>query len=448
MRLRAGLTALTAVVCFEAAWAQTPQGAPPVGFPPDPLGAAAAPAPPPPPDPETWWSTPDVRNELIDPLGGRRPAKNAAAIPAPVDASVYRLWGLMPLQTQVLRRDETVFEIWVRPVDANRQAVVRATLRTDGRVFLQARAGRGCCGPGVGRRVDIDKELDRNAAQAFRALRSDPLWTQPRHVLVQEEGAVSALCVDGTSYDITRAELRRSMHVRRSCDPAEVGSAAMVLRTVLGAAMGQDPRFDAAIKGGAGFEREAREYAALQARGGRLAPKQDRSDSGRASEPAPAPADEPAEDDPRAEVLAADRAFAARAQVVGAAQAFREFADPDEGKMWPTGGEPVVGDEAIYAFMGGDAPAQGALLWEPAEAVVSESGEFAATWGRSRSVPNDREQPVSVGRYITVWRKDEDGRWRFLWDLGNSRRLQPGEAPAGGTPPAAPPGSAAALTQP
>ena len=424
MRVRAALAALAAATTLGGAAAQPPSL-------PDPLGAAAETPAPPPPDPEAWWTEPEVRNELIDPLGARRPPRNAGAIPAPVDASVYRLWGLMPLQTQVLRRDETVYEVWVRPVDANRQAVVRVTLRTDDRVFLQARAGRGCCGPGVGRRVDIDRELPREQAAAFRALRTDPLWTQPRHVLVQEEGAVSAICVDGASYDLVRAELRRSVHLRRSCDPAEIGSAARVLRAVIGAALGVDPRFDAAIKGGAGFEREAREYAALQARGGRLAPKADRSDSGRAAETAPEPRAEPetaGEGDARAEVLAADRAFAARAGEVGTAQAFREFADPDEGKMWPTGGEPVVGADAIHRFMGGDSPQTGRLLWEPAEAVVAESGELAATWGRSRYVPDDRDKPERVGRYLSVWRKDEDGRWRFLWDLGNDRPLRPGEA--------------------
>ena len=255
-----GLTCLLTGV----AWAQQPPppvqtaSPPPVAAPPmaDPLGQPLVEIPPE-TDWSTWWSAPEPLNELVDPLGRRRPGRSQATIAAPVDASVYRLWGLMPLQTQVLKGDETVFEVWVRPVDASRQAVVRVTLRTDGRTFLQARAGRGCCGPGISRRVDIDRELPREMRGAFRTLRADALWSQPQHVLVQEEGAVAGLCVDGIAYDLVKVEARRTSHLRRSCDPAEVGSVANALRTLLGAAQGFDPRFDAsgAGRGGGGLPR-------------------------------------------------------------------------------------------------------------------------------------------------------------------------------------------------
>lgn len=237
----------------------------------------------------TWWTAPEPLNELIDPLGRRRPGRGAPTqIAAPVDASVYRLWGLTPLQTQVLKNDETVFEIWVRPVNANRQAVVRVILRTDGRTFLQARAGRGCCAPGISRRVDIDRELPRESRGAFRTLRADAVWSQPRHVLLQEDGAVAALCVEGVAYDLVKVETRGTRQLRRSCDPAEVGSVANALRTVLGAATGFDPRFDAVFNEGVGFAKEEREYTALRARGGVLQARQGNTDTV-APEPEPEP---------------------------------------------------------------------------------------------------------------------------------------------------------------
>lgn len=435
--MRAQLLALALATASPAA-AQTAAA-------PQPATAQPTTVVQPAPDPQAWWTAPEPRNELLDPLGSRRAPKTAAAIPAPVDASVYRLWGLMPLQTQVLRRDETVYEVWIRPVDASRQMVVRVVLRTDGRGFLQARAGRGCCAAGIGRRVDIDRELSPEAVRSLRAIRTDPAWRQPQHVLVQEEGAVAAVCVDGSAYDLVKAEARATVHLRRSCDPAEVGSVAAVLRAVLGAARGFDPRFDVAFRAGFAFEREAREYAALQARGGRLRARLGQSASAQEMEPPP-PAEiaEAVEGDPRAEVLAADRAFAARAGQVGTAAAFREFMDEDEGKVFPTGRDPAVGDAAIYALMGGDAPADGRLLWEPAEAVVAESGDLAASWGRSRFVPNDPEQGEREGRYVTLWRRDADGKWKGLWDLGNMRPLEPGapalpRTPSPTAPPALPP---------
>jgi ketosteroid isomerase-like protein len=125
-------------------------------------------------------------------------------------------------------------------------------------------------------------------------------------------------------------------------------------------------------------------------------------------------------------VLAADRAFAARASQVGAAAAFREFMDPDEGRLIPRVGPIAKGDAAIYQMMGGDAPDAGRLLWTPEEAFVAESGELAATWGSARYVPATPDTPERQGRYVTVWRKDDAGRWRGLIDLGNMPTAAPG----------------------
>lgn len=407
---------LSALAAWALAGAASAQPAPASSL-PDPLGAApvvgAAPA--------DWWTAADPVDERLDPLGGRRAGRGQALIAAPVEAAVYRLWGLMPLQTQVLRRGEAIYELWFRPTDASRQVVVRVVRRGDGRVFLQARAGRGCCAAGVSRRVDIDRELERGTAEpVLKALAAEPLWSAPEQVLVQEEGAVSSVCVDGVSYDLTRAEPRRTTHLRRSCDPAEVGSVAPALRALFELARGYDGRFDAALPGDVTFAKEAREHAALLARGGGLRPRSARSTSAEAPAAAAVVA-EAAEDDPRAEILAADRAFAARAGQVGAAQAFREFMDEVDGRLIPTGVDPVVGADAIYALMGGDAPETVRLVWEPVEAWVAESGDFGFSWGRSRYIPVDPEQPEREGRYVTVWRKDAGGRWKGLIDIGNTR---------------------------
>ncbi len=377
----------------------------------------AYPVPPPPPDPAEWWTEAEPYEDRLDPLGRRRAGRNPPVIRAPVDASVYRLWGLMPLQTQIVHGGEAVMEAWVRPVNARRQAVVRVTLRRDGRAFVQARAGQGCCGAGIGRRVDADVELTDAQRAALRAIARDPAWRAPEHVLVQEEGAVSSVCVDGTAYDLGKVEGRRAVHLRRSCDLAEIGSVASLLSGLIEVARGHDARLDVAL-GDSTFALERREYAAFTARGGTLTPVRGGSLS---TEAAPTAVETPelAEDDPRASVLAVDRAFAARAEQVGAAEAFREFMDPVDGRLIPRVGPVAVGGDAIYAMMGGQAPQEGRLLWTPEEAFVAESGELAATWGTARLVPIDPEAVERQGRYVTVWRRGEDGRWRGLLDLGN-----------------------------
>ena len=66
-------------------------------------------------------------------------------------------------------------EVWVRPSRGVRQAVIRITLRRDGRAFVQARAGLGCCAPQIDRRVDIDTELPAEQIPGLKAISGDAL---------------------------------------------------------------------------------------------------------------------------------------------------------------------------------------------------------------------------------------------------------------------------------
>ncbi|PZR31593.1 hypothetical protein [Caulobacter segnis] len=229
-----------------------------------------------PPDPAAWWSPKVARPPSeIEPLYGRRLGKGErpAAIDNGVEPLLYRLWGLQPLQSQILRKGELILEVWARPAGDVRQAVIRLTLRDDGRAFVQARAGLGCCTPEIGRRVDVSAELERPARDALRSISGDPAWSQPRAVIVDYGGgAVSALCVDGVSWDVTLLVPGQARHLRRACDDAEVGSIAGVLSTAIGAALRRDPRFDAVFPKGADFSRQAEAYAALVKSGGRLVP--------------------------------------------------------------------------------------------------------------------------------------------------------------------------------
>lgn len=228
----------------------------------------------PPPDPAAWWS-PDVPRPPaeLEPLANRRLGKGEQPIPIDngVEPLLYRLWGLQPLQSQVLRNDELILEAWARPARGVRQTVIRLTLRRDGRAFVQARAGLGCCAPEIGRRVDINAELDGQAAKALSSVPADPAWIQPRSVIVDYGGgAVSALCVDGVSWDVTLLVPGQARHLRRACDDAEVGSIASVLAVALGAVIGRAPRFDAVFPRGADVSRQRSAYAALVQSGGRL----------------------------------------------------------------------------------------------------------------------------------------------------------------------------------
>jgi hypothetical protein len=247
---------------------------------PVPVLAQSQPPPPPldwpwpPPDPKSWWDEKrPAPDEAADPLGGRRLGRGEQipAVDNGYDPLLYRLWGLPPLQNQVLRSGEMILEAAVRPATSARQTLIRVVVRRDGRTFVQARAGLGCCEPGIARRVGFDAEGPPGAAARLLALSKDPLWDSPRDVRVDDgTGAADALCVDGTSYDLTLMIPGQTRSVRRACDSAEIGQAADVLEAVFGLMLGHEPRIDVIYPGGASFASARAAYQELIQGGGRL----------------------------------------------------------------------------------------------------------------------------------------------------------------------------------
>jgi ketosteroid isomerase-like protein len=119
------------------------------------------------------------------------------------------------------------------------------------------------------------------------------------------------------------------------------------------------------------------------------------------------------------DVLAADRAFAAFAKEKGARAAFVEFADP-QAIMFRSGVGPLKGREAIgQAFQD---PAPTTPAWEPEGADVAASADLAYTWGWFAWTPVpggplDGKAPAT-GYYVSIWKKQPDGRWKWVVDLG------------------------------
>jgi ketosteroid isomerase-like protein len=135
-------------------------------------------------------------------------------------------------------------------------------------------------------------------------------------------------------------------------------------------------------------------------------------------------------------VRAADTAFAARAQVVPVAQAFREFMDETDGLQFD-GSTPIRGGAAIFEFMGGGKPPRAKLEWHVTDAWGSKGGDMGVTTGLWKSTSLTGARPPITGRYVTVWRKNAKGQWKGLIDIGNPDA--PPQPAAATSPPATPP---------
>jgi len=146
-------------------------------------------------------------------------------------------------------------------------------------------------------------------------------------------------------------------------------------------------------------------------------------DSAESTEGAPTTAPSvPAEsgrDQLRSELAAAEAAFETAVAERGLDGWVEAFA-PNGMMVQPEG--PVVGHDGIRRAMA-DAFADTTfqLTWTPDLIGVSDDGTLGYTTGRyeSRHVTDDQEV-LSRGSYFTVWRRQEDGRWRVEADIGTA----------------------------
>jgi hypothetical protein len=118
---------------------------------------------------------------------------------------------------------------------------------------------------------------------------------------------------------------------------------------------------------------------------------------------------EPAKTLPAPELEEADRAFArdtAARGVEGWVSAFDA-----EGAIW-RGGR-IEGLEAIRKAMG-PILAGGPLRWEPVASGLAPDGQRGYTVGRWTL-------GATKGVYVSIWRRQPDGTWKVLFDVGTSR---------------------------
>lgn len=77
------------------------------------------------------------------------------------------------------------------------------------------------------------------------------------------------------------------------------------------------------------------------------------------------------------------------------------------------------GREAILPMF--SAGTEQTLKWEPTYADMGESGDIGYTLGKytmSYTNKNGDEQQAT-GHYVTIWKKQDDGSWKYVFDTGN-----------------------------
>ncbi len=62
------------------------------------------------------------------------------------------------------------------------------------------------------------------------------------------------------------------------------------------------------------------------------------------------------------------------------------------------------------------------LTWTPVGADISASGDLGYTYGtyEFRSRDKDGKPVVDHGKYTSIWKKQKDGSWKVVLDMGNA----------------------------
>jgi ketosteroid isomerase-like protein len=107
-------------------------------------------------------------------------------------------------------------------------------------------------------------------------------------------------------------------------------------------------------------------------------------------------------------VVAVEREFAADGAKRGWVAAFKTYSAPDGIVFQP---DPVNAKASLAKQP--DEPADISLKWWPVWAGISQSGDLGFTTGPF-TVAGDK----GFGHYFTVWAKQPDGAWRWIYDGG------------------------------
>ena len=138
----------------------------------------------------------------------------------------------------------------------------------------------------------------------------------------------------------------------------------------------------------------------------------------------------------KAELAAMEDAFSTMASEKGILHAFEHFAAPEVAFI-DTDPRKYRGVEAVRQRMGNTPPGR-KLTWSAMFTDVSDDGTLGYNYGRyeARGTDADGKETVRTGFFLTIWKRQPDGSWKYVMDTGAPDR--PPAPPVAPTAPAAP----------
>ncbi|HSO88434.1 MAG TPA: nuclear transport factor 2 family protein [Draconibacterium sp.] len=115
------------------------------------------------------------------------------------------------------------------------------------------------------------------------------------------------------------------------------------------------------------------------------------------------------------QLLETDRKFSATSVEKGFNIAFIEFAHHDA-VLLRENSMPVVGKESVIKLFEKADTSGVQFTWEPLAGDIAKSGELGYTYGIYTFT---KDTLTKNGTYVSIWKKDGAGDWKFVLDSGN-----------------------------
>jgi ketosteroid isomerase-like protein len=98
----------------------------------------------------------------------------------------------------------------------------------------------------------------------------------------------------------------------------------------------------------------------------------------------------------------------------------------DDAVEVPNGAPIIQGKVNIAKTMGFLDQKDNHLTWTPVGADMCASGDMGYTYGTYEFRSKDGKPTVDHGKYTSIWKKQKDGSWKVVLDMGNAS-AEPGQ---------------------
>lgn len=122
-------------------------------------------------------------------------------------------------------------------------------------------------------------------------------------------------------------------------------------------------------------------------------------------------------DELKNEIFQTERDFQKMTEEKGITEAFYHYAAPDA-VIKRENDTLIMGRENIKIYYGNKHLNNATVEWKPDFIDISESGDIAYTYGKYiwKILETSGETTKYTGIFHTVWKKQADGSWKYVWD--------------------------------